>query len=114
MCGDRFAEDTRGLVLTTSVDKKGSATRGQKVSEYRTAILQREIDKHNLVAIRKSQHFISSIDPPTCKYCLQTVPRSNIKRWMVRNCACAPDPNTLIDGAKITKHITGKQPAPLL
>ena len=71
-------------------------------------------DKRNLVAIRKSQHVVSSIDPPTCKYCLQTVPRSNIKRWMARNCACAPDPSTLVDGAKITKRITGKQSAPLL
>ena len=101
-------------MLTNSVDKQGSATRGRKLSEHRTAILQKEIDKHNLVAIRRCQHFISSIDPPTCKHCLQTVSRNYIKRWMVRQCACAPDPNAIIDGANITKRLTGKQPAPPL
>ena len=98
-------------VLTTSVDRKGSATRGKKVSEFRTTILQHEIDKHNLIAIRNKQHFVSSIDPPTCKHCLQTVTRSYIKRWMVRNCPCAPGPATLFDSKQITKRITGKQPA---
>ena len=50
--------------LTHQVDKKGSATRAQKLSETRTAVLQSKIDSHNCSAISKKQHFISSLFPP--------------------------------------------------
>ena len=99
--------------LTSEVDRRGSATRAQKVSEYRTAILQKEINKHSLSAIQKGQHFVSSLNPFKCKYCQQSVQRSYVKKWMVRKCCSAPDPDASPD-TRIKKRLIGKQPAPLL
>ena len=77
--------------LTSQVDKKGSATRAQKLSQTRTAALQQFIDQHNLTAVSKKQHFIQSIQPPKCKYCNQQVARSYLKQLMIKQCPEVPD-----------------------
>lgn len=50
--------------LTSHVDKKGSATRAQKLSQTRTAVLQQFIDQHNLTAVSKKAAF-HPINPTT-------------------------------------------------
>ena len=95
--------------LTHQVDKKGSATRAQKLSETRTAVLQSKIDSHNCSAISKKQHFISSLFPPTCKFCHKTVSRNYLKTWMVKNCDHAPGPSTVSNASSSNRRLRGKQ-----
>ena len=72
--------------LSKSVDRRGSATRSQKVSEVRAAALQLQIDQRNLTAVAKQQRFIISLNPPRCQYCSQEISRASLKNWMTRQC----------------------------
>lgn len=100
--------------LTSLVDKKGSATRAQKLSQTRTAALEEHIKTHNLTATSKKQNYILSYQPPKCKFCLQTVCRGYLRQWMVKQCPHAPD-NVFVkpvENPKPSRRITGKQAVP--
>ena len=98
--------------LTDAVDKRGSSTRASKLSETRTAVLQSDIDAHNLHAFAKNQHYICSLDPPRCKYCRQTVTRGYVRKWMSRHCPSVHETHSSDSKTPIvTKRLRGKQPA---
>jgi hypothetical protein len=95
--------------ISNQVDKKGSATRAKKLSETRTAALQEKIDAHNRSAISKKQHYISSLNPPICKFCQKTVTRNHLKTWMIKQCDHAPDPSNVSNSTSSNRRLRGKQ-----
>ena len=57
--------------ISNKVDKKGSLSRGAKLSETRTAKLQQEVDEHNKNAAFRGQHLVRDAGHPTCEFCQQ-------------------------------------------
>lgn len=98
--------------LTDMVDKKGSTTRAAKLSEARTAELQRVIDEHNRTARAKRMHYISQLNPPTCSQCSKTVTRAYLKKWMIKDCPEAQPENHTDQPPPHRKRLHGKQRDP--